>query len=141
MNKFSLRWLIYAEEDLKTAQILLRERLYNQICFHSQQCIEKSLKAFLRAKRQKIPRIHELVELLNMCQELDSSYEIFLESCKIVGKYYIPTRYPEALPGSLAEGGLPEREDAEKALEIAKEILWFVKDKIETKESCPEDRR
>jgi HEPN domain-containing protein len=32
--------------------------------------------------------------------------------------YYIPTRYPDAIVGSL-EDGLPDEEDAREALEIA----------------------
>ncbi len=131
MNKFSQRWLLYAEDDLKSAQILLKEGIYNQVCFHSQQCIEKALKAFLRDKEQRIPKIHELVELLEMCQQFDPSYGVFLDSCKKVDKYYIPTRYPEALPGSLPEGGLPEKRDAEEAIQMSEKIFGFVKNKIE----------
>ncbi|MEI7451008.1 MAG: HEPN domain-containing protein [Desulfomonile sp.] len=33
--------------------------------------------------------------------------------------YYIPTRYPDALPGSLAEG-LPGKEEAEEAITAAR---------------------
>ncbi len=62
---------------------------------------------------------------------LDISYETLLDDCKKVDRYYIPARYPEALPGSLAEGGLPGSEDAKEALEIAEEIFGFVKNKIE----------
>jgi len=33
--------------------------------------------------------------------------------------YYIPTRYPDALPGTLPEG-LPEQSDAENAIGLAR---------------------
>jgi HEPN domain-containing protein len=36
--------------------------------------------------------------------------------------YYIPTRYPDALPGVLPEG-LPERTDAEDAVRLARDLL------------------
>ncbi len=49
MSEDISRWLIFAEEDLKVAEIVLREGLYNQACFHAQQCAEKALKAALLA--------------------------------------------------------------------------------------------
>ena len=36
--------------------------------------------------------------------------------------YYIPTRYPDALPGSLTEG-LPGKEEANEAIETAHALL------------------
>lgn len=36
-------------------------------------------------------------------------------------QFYIPTRYPDALAGSLPEG-LPDKGDARKALDIAEDI-------------------
>jgi len=43
-------WLERAEEDYRQAQVALRQRkypAYNTVCFHSQQCAEKYVKAFL----------------------------------------------------------------------------------------------
>jgi HEPN domain-containing protein len=36
--------------------------------------------------------------------------------------FYIPTRYPDALPGSLADG-LPGKEDAEESIAAARSCL------------------
>jgi HEPN domain-containing protein len=46
-------WLKKAENDLKSAQVLLasKEGLLDTACFHAQQVTEKSLKAFLTAQR------------------------------------------------------------------------------------------
>jgi len=43
MNEGS-NWLMFAREDLRVAELAMQDRLYNQVCFHSQQCVEKSLK-------------------------------------------------------------------------------------------------
>ena len=40
-------------------------------------------------------------------------------------RFYIPTRYPDALPGALPEG-LPGREDAEEALATARQVLALI---------------
>ncbi len=40
-------------------------------------------------------------------------------------RFYIPTRYPDALPGSLPEG-MPNNQDAAGALATARRILDLV---------------
>ena len=47
-----------------------------------------------------------------------------------LNQFYIPTRYPDALPGSLPEG-LPNKEDTEKALQYASEIVAWIKKKLQ----------
>ena len=44
MNEATERWLTFVQEDLQVAEILLREQVYNQVGFHSQQAVEKALK-------------------------------------------------------------------------------------------------
>ncbi len=51
MNPLTLKWIEKAEGDYITTQKLLpttNPRLYDIICFHAQQCIEKYLKAWLQ---------------------------------------------------------------------------------------------
>jgi HEPN domain-containing protein len=51
------RWLIFAREDLRIAELAMNEGLYNQVCFHSEQCVEKVLKAWFakEGKRFLVP--------------------------------------------------------------------------------------
>ena len=44
---------------------------------------------------------------------------------QLMDRFYIPTRYPDALPGSLPEG-LPGVEDAREALEVTRRTLEIV---------------
>ena len=44
-------------------------------------------------------------------------------------KQNIPTRYPDAIPGMLPEG-LPQKKDAEEALETLRKIMDFVKKRL-----------
>lgn len=37
------RWCAFAENDLETAEVLIREEIWNQVCFHAQQSVEKYL--------------------------------------------------------------------------------------------------
>ena len=61
------QWVAYAEEDLRTAEYLLtmdRDCPVRSVCFHSQQCIEKYLKAVLTCRSVEFPKIHDTGELL-----------------------------------------------------------------------------
>ena len=41
------RWIQFAKEDFILAKAAFEKEIFNQVCFHSQQAIEKSLKAFI----------------------------------------------------------------------------------------------
>lgn len=120
------QWLNKAAEDLAVARLIFREGHPGHVCFLSQQCMEKSLKAYLLVYRNKYPRTHKLVELLGQCDRLDANFAHFWPECQVVDQYYIPTRYPDALPGRLPEG-LPGRAEAEEALAAAAKVLQFVR--------------
>lgn len=60
------RWLGFARQDLRIAELAMNEGLYNQVCFHSEQCVEKVLKAWLAEKGKKIPRSHSMADLLTL---------------------------------------------------------------------------
>jgi HEPN domain-containing protein len=63
-------WLQYASDDLKSAKVLLAEEVYNIACFHAQQAVEKLFKAFIATYDQPIPRIHNLIRLHKICEDL-----------------------------------------------------------------------
>jgi HEPN domain-containing protein len=118
-------WLAKAAEDLTVARLVLTEEHYSHVCFLSQQCLEKTLKAFLLEKASNYPRTHRLVDLLGACTEIEATFANFLPDCTVIDQYYIPTRYPDAVPGGLP-GGLPGKSEAEEAVSIAEKIVDFV---------------
>ena len=126
----ALKWLKYAEDDLKSAKVLNKEELYAQVCFHAQQCAEKSLKAYLTKEDQRIPKIHILRDIIDLCKKIDCRiFNQFDDDVLTLDRYYIPTRYPDAVLGSLPEG-LPEKVDATEAIEIAERMFGFVGEKV-----------
>ena len=111
------RWCAFAENDLETAEILLREAIWNQVCFHAQQSVEKYLKASLSPESR--PRTHKIAELLT---RTDLSLNVDLkQALRRLDRFYIPSRYPDALPGTLEEG-MPTKEDAESAIQSARDL-------------------
>lgn len=58
-------WLAIAEDDLELSKIILKEgRCIPPAIFHTQQCAEKALKAYLIYRRQRVMKIHDLTELV-----------------------------------------------------------------------------
>lgn len=114
-------WLFFAGSDLQTAKSVLQGGINHMVCFHSQQAIEKSLKAILRHVNQPLPKTHSLAKLLAKTKEAVPSLQLPEEEIYFVDQFYSPTRYPDTFPGSLPEG-LPNRADAEKSLKTAENI-------------------
>ncbi len=128
------QWLAKASEDLTVARLVIKEDHTAHACFLSQQCIEKSLKAYLIAKANDYPHAHKLVDLLKKCEQFDSAFSDFLSDCIVVDQYYIPTRYPDGVPGT-APGGTPSETEAKEAISAAERILDFVVKKLATDSS------
>jgi HEPN domain-containing protein len=92
-------WIDYSLEDLRMAELALKDKIYNQVCFHSQQCVEKILKALIEFQGRLHPQTHKLADLLSFV--LENPFEDMRNSILLLDRFYIPTRYPDALPGSL----------------------------------------
>lgn len=123
------QWLDRATEDLTVARLVLKEQHTAHTCFLSQQCIEKALKAYLLAKTNSYPRTHKLVDLLVLCQQIEPAIDQYLTDCTIIDQYYIPTRYPDGIPGGTASG-IPGQREAEEATTVAQKILDFITEKL-----------
>ena len=115
----ALRWLRQAENDLEFARVGLREGYYAQVCFQCQQVAEKSLKSIHYGRLGKrIVYGHSLVELaegLNVEPELR-------DELAVLDQYYIPTRYPNGLPGGTPYQAYPKRQ-AESAVGVCDRVL------------------
>ncbi len=63
------RWLVYAEADLIIAKAVLDlpDLCIVGVLYHSQQCAEKALKAFLVFHQTSFKKTHDLVELVKAC--------------------------------------------------------------------------
>ena len=105
------------------AELALKAKIYNQVCFHSQQSAEKSIKALLCQQAKIPPRIHVMAELIRY---LDTNpFAKIQVEILLLDRFYIPTRYPDALPGSLPEG-MPDKGDAQGALATARKLVKTV---------------
>ena len=116
------RWLRQSENDLAVVRMSVREGFYAHACFMSQQAAEKALKAlhYLGGERHVLG--HSVAELLAGLVEKHPELGSMTEVASRLDQYYVPTRYPNALPGS-APFEVYKHEQAEEAVSIAEGII------------------
>ncbi len=120
-------WWKQAQADLRHARESVRLEDYAWACFAAQQAAEKALKA-LYLKRNQIAWGHSVRLLL---EQLDEAIpEALLEAARILDKYYIGPRYPNAHPAG-APAELYPRREALEAIRLAEEILNYVRSDME----------
>lgn len=119
------RWLLQAKQDLEDARYNLEGKRYHIACFLSQQSAEKALKAFLHAKGEEMVWGHSVAELCKRATSLDKDLEKIRRMAATLDKYYIPTRYPNGLPGGIPSEAF-EKRDADRAIEIAEEVIKVI---------------
>jgi len=115
-------WFEFARTDLQVAELALTAGLFNQACFHAHQAVEKLLKGFILARGKRVPRTHSLVDLGRLAQELGFPQEL-RNKILILNGYYLPTRYPDAIPDL---SHLPTRDEAQEAISLAKEAWQWI---------------
>jgi len=87
------RWLRYARADLKMALADPPDGVYELLCFHAQQAVEKGLKAVLTHLSIAFPKTHDLQLLVSLLPpQMRQAPE--LRGVERLTPYAIATRYP-----------------------------------------------
>lgn len=124
MKPLTREWVDKAEGDFLVAQKIYRARknpVYDAVCFHAQQCAEKYMKAFLQENAQPIPRTHALMDLLKLCQDINSGLAILASDLQELSYYAVNIRYP---------GESADKEDAKRAFSAVKVVRELFRQKI-----------
>lgn len=128
-KKESERWMRQALQDLDDAKYNLQGRRYNLVCFLAQQSAEKALKAYLYSQGIEEVWGHSVSDLSEDAEKLDASFAELRKKIAALDGYYIPTRYPNGLPGGIPSDTY-QAEDADRALRMAKEAIEFAQAKL-----------
>ncbi len=90
-------WIEMAKNDLLVAKELVQKKhfVYRAILMHSQQSIEKYLKAFLLFHNIAVIRTHDLLTLCKTCENYDQTLLPFEEDLAWVSVNYVHSRYPD----------------------------------------------
>jgi len=125
-GKEGSRWLKQAERDLDDARYAFSGERYNLVCFLAQQAAEKAIKAYLYLSGEERVFGHSVADLLSRASSHNSAFDT-VSRARTLDLYYIPTRYPNGIPGGLPYEAF-DREEEEKALALATSVIDFVKE-------------
>lgn len=119
------RWLIKAARDLLTSKTMFstNESTTDVVCFHAQQCAEKSLKAFLVFIEHDFPKTHDLQNLLKLCASHDPSFVSLEDDARFLSDYAVEVRYVDGWRDIAAD-------EASEAIARAENAVLFVKSKL-----------
>lgn len=116
-------WIKGAEDDIITADLLIREKRFLHGLFFCHLVLEKAIKAhYVKNNNEVAPRSHNLINLSeNSGLQYDSDTLIFLG---ILMKYQLQGRYPDFDPI------LPDSIRIEEYFEKTKNLLQWLKMKL-----------
>ena len=118
-------WLIKAYHDLISAKKLAQdeEPVLDTAIYHTQQCAEKALKAYLSYKQQPPQKSHNLRLLVELCQEIDEAFAEILGDAEELSPFATAYRYPDMIME-------PEAQEVEAAARQAEKIFNLVRQRL-----------
>ena len=125
----AMRWLTQAGEEFKDASDLMKAGRFYLSLFLCQQSAEKALKAFIYLNEEEPIFSHSVAVLLKIAISLDPDFKPLM-GAKRLDDYYIPTRYPNGLPGEIPAHYYDDREEVEKALAWSAKIIKLIAKKM-----------
>jgi HEPN domain-containing protein len=97
MTPLTQEWVDKAEGDFATAERELQASVmpnFDAVCFHSQQCAEKYLKARLNEAKIPFPKTHNLSALLDLLLPIEPSWRVLRLDLQSLNLFAIGYRYP-----------------------------------------------
>ena len=111
-------WLASARSDLALAKVDRTGLIsYELLCFHTQQAVEKALKALLIFDAIEFPRTHNIRILIDLLKKKHIVSDIVDESA-VLTEYAVSSRYP-------GESEPIEEEEYKRAVVIAESVLGW----------------
>ena len=129
-------WLDYAQRDYDIALHLsttFHPLPTENICYNSQQAIEKSLKGILILRTGDYRKTHDIRELHQMCKEAGVDFGLQPNITRTLTRFATKSRYPD-------EGFDYTDKDVELGLNFAGQILTQAKEILENAKKEAETR-
>jgi HEPN domain-containing protein len=104
MRDSTQQWVDKAEGDFRS---MVRESSvaqnpnYDIVCFLSQQCVEKLLKAIMIEEETDFPKTHDLQKLLRLLTDRHPELEVLLPSLTKLSRLGADVRYPYESAGQM----------------------------------------
>jgi HEPN domain-containing protein len=112
------------------AKYNLKGTFYSDACYMAEQTAQIALKAFIIARKRRQIWEHSVQELARLCIRYDKDFSPLVDAGKILDRYYIPTRYPDALASPAVPYKTFIERDAVEGVRLAEKILSLVKQRL-----------
>lgn len=96
MKSVTNKWIEISQRNLKDAEILFKNKSYQGAAWHCHQAIEKILKAIIIEKGKRVPKVHDLVDLIEETKL--KIPEALVQVIEELNFHYLPPRYPDVVP-------------------------------------------
>jgi HEPN domain-containing protein len=126
MKDETKKWLDYADENLRSAKILLESDIYNPTLQNVQQAVEKMLKALCIEFSLKFRKTHSINELVALLATKKLQAGLAPDECDLLDSIYLPSKYPLT---SVLPDFEPDVKICKKCITIAENLRLTV-DKI-----------
>jgi len=117
------KWLEYADDNLKSAKVLLDSKLFNPCLQNTQQAVEKMLKALLVEFSIKLKKTHSINELATMLTDNNLDVDLAQEERELLDSIYLPSKYPI---GSILPDFEPDEKTCMNCIAIAERVRQSV---------------
>lgn len=126
MKKMTREWVDQAEKDWLVVQLLQTANLgvFDPICFHCQQAVEKYFKALLQQWEVRVPRTHDLNLLLDLLLPRDAALGKLRRGLKTLTMCAVEVRYPR-VPGIRISAG-----QFQFALRLAERVRQEIRNRL-----------
>jgi len=117
-----------AEKDIMTVDTLYTKPkypenlMYDIICFHATQAVEKLLKSFIISNGKTVEKIHDLDILQQSAMEIDNSFSTIKNDCILLNTFLPNIKYDDEDPIT--------QQDMEKIIKSLKAVCNFFPIKI-----------
>ncbi len=126
-ERFAKKYFEEAEKDLRRAFKSLKEGDFPESVFHSQQCVEKAVKAMIEARRKYVYNHGPILGTVfsdAFSDDWREEFDVILDTMGWFTEYYTRSRYPFLLRGEIVSPDeFIDKEIADEALKKAKEVM------------------
>ena len=129
-------WLQRAKSNMARAKAgrVSPDILYEDLCYDAQQAVEKAFKSVCIIHEIVFPKTHDIAYLIELLEKGGVEVPENLQNAKILTGYAVETRYP-------GDYEPVDEEDLRKAIEIAKEVLKWMKKEMDEGQRPPDPQK
>ena len=123
MNPLTLEWIQKAEADYDAIELHQQAASpnFDFICFHTQQCIEKYLKAWLQEANIRFSKTHDLESLLDLIVPTITAWNAWRADFPTISDHAVDFRYP---------GKSATAENAQRAVQVCDKVRQAIRSEL-----------